>query len=701
LNVEERRISQINGVICNTVSFYNQSFEFIKELNSILIRHILTNEANSILLFGNQAQKNLFSTTERIKLIELVSEVTDRKIPILVKINGDNPEDLIDQIENLSKKFEFLNFMISPPISEKKSIDQLKAYFENILGTLTSKLKIFLINNPPLFAGNDIQPNLLKTLKEFSNLKGINDSCSNIKNCKAYIENLSSNFTVICGMEQNFQTFLQLIPINMRKYSAILSNLTNLANVCSKLYYYALEDNILELLQLQEHINDTSSRLYEIKPNEINKNVAIKYAFLHIYKDLLSRINPDINDIYNQLQTQIDPIRIGRIEATVKSLLNSKQIYRLYFLGKKQLYQFDEIIKTFSKIDVLVKQGKVKKIRGPFTTNLNTIYRVNFEKSELIFRFRTNQYLQTNNIVKEKLLFPFLDKSLNPKDINLRQKVKEIFNLKTGSHFFTKEKSPIIPVYDLVYYDETKEIIPYIFSVEEYIRGKPLFQLINKYLNEGKNISSTKFLDLFSSLGELLGNLHKIQFDSFYNNIINIGKKKKGNYHEYFELKLEKKIQEASKNKLNFCDDIKDYYRKNSSLIEDETEFVLLHNDFRSQNIIVKEELGVININGIIDFDNWCVGDRAQDFTKIDYWILKPLNNPSFNDAFYNAYSKFYSLNKDFIKKIELHKLLWLLNEYNVESELTKKSDQVHIITGQPNSLENYVLEMKAIIQKL
>ena len=167
---------------------------------------------------------------------------------------------------------------------------------------------------------------------------------------------------------------------------------------------------------------------------------------------------------------------------------------------------------------------------------------------------------------------------------------------------------------------------------------------------------------------------------------------------ELVQNKIEQKIQEARKNQLELGDEIRDFYKDNKALIEDETEFVLLHNNFQSQNIIVKEELGVIKINGIVDFDNWCVGSRAQDFIKIDYWILKPLNNSSFYDSFYDAYSKYFTVKNDFKKKIDLYKLIWLLDEYNLESELIKKSDQMDIIKTTRLSLENYLFEIKQIL---
>ncbi|MFW9875655.1 MAG: hypothetical protein ACFFG0_21335, partial [Candidatus Thorarchaeota archaeon] len=185
----------------------------------------------------------------------------------------------------------------------------------------------------------------------------------------------------------------------------------------------------------------------------------------------------------------------------------------------------------------------VRKITGPYRADINTIYKVKFENSKLVFRFRTSKFFEFENLIKEKLLFPFLDKTLTPLDLNLRERVKAIINTKIGAYIFDKEKPPIIPVSDLIYYDEAKETIPYVFSVQEYIRGKPLFQLINNYINDGKNLNTKNFINIFDNLGEQLGKLHSIKFDTFYRNISNIGKKTKESYLNYFNNQLENILQ--------------------------------------------------------------------------------------------------------------------------------------------------------------
>ncbi|MHA2007958.1 MAG: dihydrodipicolinate synthase family protein [Promethearchaeota archaeon] len=694
-------MTKIKGVICNTITFYDRNFKIIEKLNSLLFRHILTNDANGLLLFGSIGDGILFSDKieEKIKLINLALKITEKQIPLLIGVYGASIDDVINQIEHLRKHFDDLNYLISPPISEKFPVEDISAYFENILGSISPKSQVYLYNDPNQFARNEIDPKMLENLTEFSNLKGLNDSFYNIKNCKSYLTNLSKDFSVFCGLEENFKDFFQLIPINQRKDSGIIPNLSNLVNMCSKLYYYALEDNILELLQLQEEINDVRAKIYDSKIIKDREKRGLKYAFLHLYKELIPQTDEQVNFVASNIESDIESITQERIGATVHYLINRKYIYQLYPIGTKDLYQFHDIIKTFSQVDILVQQGKVKKITGPYASDVNTIYRVKFENNQLVFRFRTSKFFQFENLVKQKLLFPFLDKSLSPDDLELRHKVINIISKKTGAYIFKKDRPPVIPVSNLTYYDESKEIIPYIFSVQEYIRGKPLFQLINRYVREGKNLDTNKFINLFGKLGEYLGNLHQVKFDSFYKTIKNVGKKKKIPYSEFFNNELENEIQEAKKNKISFGSEIQDYYRDNQNLLEEENEFVLLHNDFHSQNVIVKEEQGVININGIVDFDNWCIGSRTQDFIKIDYLILKPLNIPSLNSAFYETYSKYYRVDRDFKKKIEIHKLLWLLNEYNFESELKRKSSQNDFTSTTLSSLENYLFEIKAIVR--
>ena len=89
-----------------------------------------------------------------------------------------------------------------------------------------------------------------------------------------------------------------------------------------------------------------------------------------------------------------------------------------------------------------------------------------------------------------------------------------------------------------------------------------------------------------------------------------------------------------------------------------------------------------MHINGLINFDKWRIGVRAQDFIKLEHITLNPLKMPEFNQAFYQGYGNFYkeTSSKDFKKKIEIYKLKWLLEEFNNNPVKIDLIDEMKII---------------------
>ncbi len=691
-------MTKIRGVIVPSLTFFNKDLEVNTELHSLLTRHLLVNGADSIYLFGTKGAGFYFSDKieEKIRLINLTLEVTGKKTPLMVGIFGNNKDRIIDQLDELGKKFSTLNFIIAPPYLEK--IEDVNSYLEYIFGAVNINNHIYIHNNREEFAGNEINPSIIKELIGYDNFSGFIDSCDNINYCKSYIKLIDEDFSLLCENEETFQKFLQLVPLDLRKYVGIVPCVSNLVNLSSKLYFCAIEEKILELHQLQEQINDIRNKLYDIKAQDGKEQRGLKYAFLYLYKNFSSNSIEDLNILSPYLEGTLDEITKERIEAYVNYLINQKRIYRLFSLGKDNIYQLDDMINIFSNVEVLLSQGNIKKVIGPFDADINTIYRVNFEKNQLIFKFRTLKSFQYENIVKEKLLFPFLDGSLNSNSSDLREKIKKIVSIKKGNYQFSSDKTPIIPVANLVYFDETKEVIPYIFTIQEYFHGKSLKDLFNQYTTEDLSFSKSKFLTLFNNLGELLGKLHTISFDSFQEHIYNIGKKSEINWLELINLEFEMESQEARRKKLGYDNEIKTFLKDNISLLEEENEPVVLHNDFQWTNLIVKDSPTKIQINGIIDFDDWRVGVRAQDFVKMEFFTLKPINNVDIRESFYYGYRKNCNIGQDFFKKLDIYSLLWFLKNYNSLYGNLANLEGSNSINERDKILNSYVKEIERII---
>ena len=138
-------MSQIYGVIVPAITFFDDNYKINSKLSEILIRHILLNRANAILLFGTTGEGFLFSDKieEVIKYIDLTYSISEGKTPILVGIYGNEIDNILNQMENLGKKFEVLNFVLTPPFSQNIPTNELKNYFENILDSFNLKNHVY------------------------------------------------------------------------------------------------------------------------------------------------------------------------------------------------------------------------------------------------------------------------------------------------------------------------------------------------------------------------------------------------------------------------------------------------------------------------------------------------------------------------------------------------------------------------------
>ena len=686
----------LNGVIVPSLTFFDENHIINREIQTLLIKHLLVNGADAILLLSRIGEGLLFSEDKDqiYDLIDLAYDVTGDKTQILLNINGNDEESVIHQINELGKKYPKLFFVLAPPLYEKYSSSELISYFENVFSSINIKNPLILYNNPIKYQGNEINPDIITKMIKFSNLRGLIDDFENINYAKFYSSNISDNFSVFCCLERNFQKYFQILPPEYNKKSGIVPSISNLVNLCSKLYYCALEEKILEMHQYQDELNDLLTKIYDIKIDEGKVRRGLKYAFLYLYKDIISTPLEYNFNVSPELKRNLDEITMGRISATVNFLINQKYIYKLYSLGKKEIYQLNDIIKIFSDVKVLSNQGKIKKILGPYTANFNTIYRVNFEKSKILFRFRTSEYFRSEEMVKEKIAFPLIDGTINSELSNFRELVKHLMVSKKGEYILKEDKPPIIPVSKILYYDETKEKIPYNFSIHQYIRGKSLNDILKE---ENLNLSKTKIKNLFHNIGDILGRLHNIEFNSFQENLYDIGKESTTNWKNIFETQLDLEIQDLKKNKFDIDKEVLHYFKEHESILEDEQNPVFTHNDFQLTNIIGKEESGNIHINGIIDFDDWSIGVKPQDLVKLYFFTFNILKNPDILKSFLSGYKQYHTIDQ-LDNQIKFYTAFWLLKMINYHSYMKREAERTHSLKTPSDKIPYYLRELKKII---
>lgn len=348
--------------------------------------------------------------------------------------------------------------------------------------------------------------------------------------------------------------------------------------------------------------------------------------------------------------------------------------------------------------------GKIIDIIGPFEGKINTIYQFKTEYGpDFIFRARTSAAFRYENIIKEKVLFPFLDGTIRLDTPNIHEKVKAITDKQIGSHILNESNVPI-KIQNLFYYDETRSKLPYMYAIFEFINGESLYYPLEKdrTINFDK-LKSQKYLDIFYQIGQILGKLHNTRFDGFYSDIRDIG-----NYHakkqwiELFNEQFNKEFKEAQKHKSiqPFLSSIEKFIKNNTLNIEHEQNPVLFHNDFQAQNIIIESFEDRFVLKGLIDFDNWRIGPPAQDLVKMQYWTIKDVSE--LNNAFFNGYLKIqksYS-REELQQQIDIYKMLWFILVFNFEMDKILKNEKNISVDARFPAAEKYLAEIESILNQ-
>nr|MDO8113326.1 aminoglycoside phosphotransferase family protein [Candidatus Sigynarchaeota archaeon] len=380
-------------------------------------------------------------------------------------------------------------------------------------------------------------------------------------------------------------------------------------------------------------------------------------------------------------------------------------------IGKKQvsIEELDALASEAKKQAMIPAASKPRQWKGPFDGKINSIYRLTYDASEgeqtLIFRARISEAFRYEAIVKEKLLFPILDGTVDLHDAStLKQKISAIIKAKTGNHVFSKEKPPVIPVQNLYAFNESKENLPYIYSVLDFLKGISLYDFLeaNKVKNKkAKDLPAgiVKKLDaMFMESGQALGKLHQIEFPGFYNTIVDIGDdSKKVNFKSLFHSKVKDRLKEASKYHAakDILPALRKYFDDNMDLISSDETPVLYHNDYQPQNFIIDPDKGTIT--GFIDFDNWQVSVREDDLVKMQYWGLRDLD-PRFEKSFLSGYRKVQKLPADFQAKVDLLKTSWFVLVFDFEMDKIMKNERNITVDQRFPAAEKYLDEIKKIL---
>lgn len=259
----------------------------------------------------------------------------------------------------------------------------------------------------------------------------------------------------------------------------------------------------------------------------------------------------------------------------------------------------------------------------------------------------------------------------------------------------TKKKSFILRVFPKDFWKVKKE--KYLYDMIKKKAKVP----VPKILVAGKNYILMEKVDgkelqitdkqLIRKAGEILAKLHSIKFKHYGWIVEDKIKPKFSNWSSFIRYDLDQKLKKLPKAHKSLGKTIKKILDDDNKLLDIKEKPCLLHKDYHSSHIIVKDN----KINGIIDLEWAVAGHNEMDLVKSCFWMFE--NKKGLEKIFLEGYKKYGNISEDFKERKKLYMILVLASSLSLSYECKDKKWCMYNFDKLKRALNEYNETYRAV----
>jgi 4-hydroxy-tetrahydrodipicolinate synthase len=264
-----------------------------------VVNHVISGGVNYIVIMGTTGESVTLTKDEKKAVISYVVEVTDKRVPLVVGIGGNNTQEVINCVRHTN--FLGIDGILSvAPYYNKPTQRGIFQHFKAI--ATSSPVPVILYNVPGRTCSNISSETCLELAAECDNITGIKEASGDIAQIMRIIKGKSDNFLVISGDD------MMTIPIIASGGSGVISVLANaFPAATSELVANALKSNFKAAREIQLRFLEMTDLLF------IEGNPAGVKAMLSIMNlcqnNLRLPLVPVTRTIYTRIQKAIEEIK--------------------------------------------------------------------------------------------------------------------------------------------------------------------------------------------------------------------------------------------------------------------------------------------------------------------------------------------------------------------------------------------------------
>ena len=187
---------RIRGIIAPILTPMDEKEEVSEKELRNQINRLIENGIGGIFAFGTNGEGYILSEEEKEKILSIVIEETDRRVPVYAGTGCISTRDTI----RLSKKAEEMGADVLSIITPSFAAASQEELYEHYKAVAEEVHVPIVLYNIPARTGNALAPDTVKRLSEIEQIVGVKDSSGNFDNMLQYIEKTREmDFAVLSG----------------------------------------------------------------------------------------------------------------------------------------------------------------------------------------------------------------------------------------------------------------------------------------------------------------------------------------------------------------------------------------------------------------------------------------------------------------------------------------------------------------------
>ena len=204
------------GIAMVTPFHKDESIDF-KSLEK-LIEHLIANNADYLVVLDIAGEANTLSNDEHNAVTNFVIEITDKRLPVVAGIGGNNTQEIINRIKE--NDFEGIDAILSvAPYYYNTSQKGIFQHYKTIASACP--VPIILYNVPNSICININAETTLKLANEFKNIVAIKEASGNFGQIMHILKHKPDDFLVISGDDA---VTLPLISLGVSGAISVVAN---------------------------------------------------------------------------------------------------------------------------------------------------------------------------------------------------------------------------------------------------------------------------------------------------------------------------------------------------------------------------------------------------------------------------------------------------------------------------------------------